>query len=364
MKLNVRRNYTIGGILNLAILTYILVTFFIAFPVSLILDSSGEKAGLYMFIGTSMWTVWMAWYIVRYLIMNSYLKTRNQALLIKTIEYGMQPAKIPMSSAMISVGGNGISNRGHTVNNSYVGADWGYGEYQFKGYVETKGGRRYDTATFYYAVAMFTLPRKLPNVFFDSHRTGGREFSVLFDAAQKHSLESVFDNYFTTYFHEDYKIDSLSFITPEVMEVLIAAKEYDIEIYQDKLYIYNELENMPQQLEDMWRSGDSIRQKLLNNIITYRDERIDFADGRNTVSTLGLTLRRSLKPIYGAIFFGAIMTLATFISAFFYLNLEVFLKVYVVTGPVGLLLVVAGVMQLKTRKKERINASARSHTAA
>jgi hypothetical protein len=364
MKLNIRRQYTARGILYLAVLTYILVTLFIAFPVSLLLDSSGEKSGIYVFIGTSIWALWMGWYVVRHLIRNSSLKKRNQALLIKSSEYGMQPAKIPMSSSMISVGGNGVSNRGHTVTHSYVGADWGYGEYQFKSYVETKRGRKYDTATIYYAVAMFTLPRKLPNVFFDSHKTGGKEFSVLFDAAQKHSLESVFDDYFTTYFHEDYKIDSLSFITPEVMEVLIAAQEYDIEIYQDKLYIYNELENMPQQLENMWRSGDRIRQKLLNNILSYRDERIDFADGRKTVSTLGLTLQRSPTPLYMAIAFGAIMALTTFISAFFYIDFEIFLKVYAWTGPGGLLMVVVGIKQLKTRKKERREASARSHIAA
>jgi hypothetical protein len=100
------------------------------------------------------------------------------------------------------------------------------------------------------------------------------------------------------------------------MKTIIAAQEYDIEIYQDKLYIYNELENMPQQLENMWRSGDRIRQKLLNNILSYRDERIDFADGRKTVSTLGLTLQRSPTPLYMAIAFGAIMALTTFISAF------------------------------------------------
>jgi hypothetical protein len=276
----------------------------------------------------------------------------------------MQPAQIPMSSAMLSVGVNASSHRGATIEHSYVGADWGYGEYQFKSYVQSKRGRKYDTATFYYAVAMFTLPRKLPNVFFDSHKTGGKEFSVLFDAAQKHSLESVFDDYFTAYFHEDYKIDSLSFITPEVMEALIAAQEYDVEIYQDKLYIYNELENMPRQLEDMWRSGDSIRQKLLNNILTYRDERIDFADGRITVSTLGLKLRRSIKPLYFTIAIGVVMLLATLIGSLFWLDRDAFFSVYVITGPFGALMVAGGIISLKQRKKERTKASARSHIAA
>jgi len=362
MKLNIRRKNTTRGLLDGALLAYILVALFIAAPASLIFGS-GERIGLFVAIGTFLWALGVGWFAIRQVIINNYFNKRSKALIKKSSEYGMQPAKIPISSTLLSANQFG-NTRDHTVNNSYVGADWGYGDYQFSSYAETKQGVRHHTATFYYAVAMFTLPRKLPNVFFDSQRTGGKEFSLLFDAAQKHSLESVFDDYFTAYFHEDYKIDSLSFITPEVMEALIGAQEYDIEIYQDKLYLYNELENMPHQLEDMWRSGDIIRQKLLNNIISYRDERIDYVDGRKTVSTLGLTLRRSFTQLYTMIAIGAIMALATFVGSLFYLDLEVFLNVYVFTGPIGVLMVVAGIQQVKQRKKERREESKRSHIAA
>jgi len=117
---------------------------------------------------------------------------------------------------------------------------------------------------------------------------------MLFKQSQRHNLEGNFNDYFDTYFNEEYRIDDLSFISPEVMQAIIEAGQYDVEIYKDKLYLYNELENMPQQLLDIEQKGNNIRQKLLNNIITYRDERVEYGDGRKTVSLLGLHLSRSM----------------------------------------------------------------------
>lgn len=192
--------------------------------------------------------------------------------------------------------------------NHYTSEDWGYCDYQFSQYRQSKYGN-HKVKTFYYAVSAFKLPRKLPNVFFDSKKTGSREFRLIFKNSQKHSLEGNFDNYFTTYFHESYSIDSLSFITPEVMQSMMLAGEYDIEIHEDYLYLYNEIEDMPKQLIDMEQKGKAVRQKLLNNILSYRDERINYADGRKTVSLLGSTLRRSRTRYYGYLLIGLILAI-------------------------------------------------------
>jgi hypothetical protein len=197
--------------------------------------------------------------------------------------------------------------------NSFVGDGWGFCDFQFTLYRKTKYGE-YRAETNYYAVAAFSLPRKLPNVFFDSKATGGREFKKLFRQSQKHSLEGDFDTHHTTYFHEDYTIDNLSFITPEVMLAIRDAKEYDVELYSNMLYLYNELEDMPQQLEDMEEKGKKIRLKLLNNITTYKDDRIDYGDGRKTVSLLGARLRVSLRLQY----FKTVVAIIGIVSGFIY----------------------------------------------
>jgi hypothetical protein len=134
------------------------------------------------------------------------------------------------------------------------------------------------------------LPRKLPHVIFDSKKSRGRQFRFFIDADQKHSLEGNFDQYFTTYFPKLYRVDSLSFITPDVMHAMIAASEYDIEILDDQLFIYGSLDDPNQQIEAMALKIGAIKKELLDNILTYRDERLAFDDGRRTVSVEGRRL--------------------------------------------------------------------------
>ena len=247
------------------------------------------------------------------------LKQRQKKLMRSSYELRMRRAYIPLSEMLQDISENKRKFRKQRIENSYIGDGWGYGEYVFTRYGETKHGT-YDVADYHYAVAVFRLPRKLPNVLFDSKATGGREFKALLDDSQRHSLESIFDNYFDTYFHNDYTIDNLSFITPEVMEAIIEAKEYDVEIYRDYVYLYNELEDMPAQLIDMQRKGFAIVNKLLNNIYSYRDERIPYVDGRRTVSIRGLRLQKSLTFDYIAVGVAAAFLTATVIFGLY--NLE------------------------------------------
>ena len=250
--------------------------------------------------------VWQLW--VTHLI-----KKRQKLLQRYSHQLGMERANISLSELLYSISEDRNKYHKHRIINSYTGNGWGYGEYTFKSYSKTKHGR-VDRTEYFYAIATFKLPRKLPNVLFDSKLTGGREFKALLDDSQKHSLESVFGNYFDTYFHEDYTIDSLSFITPEVMEAIMEAKEYDVEIHGEYLYLYNELENMPKQLLQMKTFGEKIYKKLENNIYSYRDDRIPYRQGRRTVSVLGLNLKKSLTFDYIFLFFSILLLIAVFIA--------------------------------------------------
>ena len=199
--------------------------------------------------------------------------------------------------------------RDQWFNNMVKGDKWTFGDYNFAIYRKTKNGE-YKEKTIYYSVLSIDLPRALPNVFFDSKATRGKEFRKLFDDSQLHSLEGNFDTYFDTYFPTFYTIDSLSFITPEVMESLMQARHYDIEIYENKLYLYQPLKHMPQQIEDVLAQGNNVYNTLMNNIKTYRDERLDFAKGRQGVSVAGIRLRRGLLRSYFAIFFGSLLLMS------------------------------------------------------
>jgi hypothetical protein len=169
---------------------------------------------------------------------------------------------------------------------------WAYADFSYGIYRHTKYGD-YRAATIYYAVMAVRLPRALPHVFFDSHHSRGKQFRHHFASSQLHRLEGDFDTFFSTYFPADYTIDSLSFVTPEVMWAMREARTYDIEIVGDRLYLYGSLEEPTKQVADMAAKITAINKALLNNILTYRDERLAFAEGRQRVSPLGMELARS-----------------------------------------------------------------------
>ena len=232
------------------------------------------------------------------IFLNRSLKKRRERLQGAAEKNGMQYELLShsdtniMSPTILDLGDRDRRIRNRVTDGSHEFFDYSYAIYKKK-----KRGE-YKARTVHYAVCQTKLSRELPNVFFDSSRSGGTEFRFMFSQDQRHSLEGDFDSYFDTYFATDYHIDSLSFITPEVMQALITAREYDVEIYRDNLYLYSELRNMPGQLNDMFSFAENIRSHLADNIDTYRDERIDYADGRSRVSVSGIRLRRSLIKEY------------------------------------------------------------------
>lgn len=238
-------------------------------------------------------------------VIDLFLMRRAKKLWLVGHAFGLRKGSyLPLSPTI-----KDISEAAHMrlARNAYGNDDWSFCDIRFIRFRETNRGS-FPSKTQYVSVAAFRLPRVLPNIFFDSKRTQGREFKLLFKSSQRHSLEGDFDTYFTTYFHEDYIIDNLSFITPDVMLDLIAACEYDIEIYGDTLYLYGDVMTMPKQLLDMQRVGFALQRRLSRSALTYRDERIDFDYGRKTVSTQGIRLRRSLSRAQVGIGFGIVLT--------------------------------------------------------
>lgn len=176
--------------------------------------------------------------------------------------------------------------------NEIFTSDWAYCDYSYPIYHETKYGR-YKAGEVLYAAMATRLPRKLPNVLFDSSKSRKRQFRFLFSKSQKHSLEGDFDKHFTTYFPEQYTVDSMSFISPDVMIALRDASDYDFEIQDDVLYMFGSMYDPREQISDMSAKLMKIKQELLDNVLTYRDERVAYADGRKTVHAQGLRLKRS-----------------------------------------------------------------------
>ena len=172
--------------------------------------------------------------------------------------------------------------------------DWQYAEVGFKAR-GTSGLARMRKQEIWYATMSIKLPRKLPNVIFDSTEHQKKQFRIVFDNKQLISLEGNFNKYFATYFGFGYTIDDLSFITPEVMLALIEASKYDIEIIHNRLLLFGALSSDPAaQITDMAAKLSVINDKLLHNILTYRDERVPYDKGRLVVARSGMFL--TYKP--------------------------------------------------------------------
>jgi len=189
-----------------------------------------------------------------------------------------------------------------------------FADYEFGVYEHTKH-YNYKARRKFYMVRSITLPRVLPNVLFDSKKSHKDQFRLEFDPKQKHSLEGNFDEYFDTFFPPQYTIDSLSFITPEVMQAMIAAQNYDIEINGDQLMLIGPISaSAEQQLHEIDMLSRAICRALLNNIKTYRDTRLPYAEGRQSVAVVGRRLRPKKIPRW-TLYVGIAVYLAYMVAA-------------------------------------------------
>lgn len=166
----------------------------------------------------------------------------------------------------------------------------------------------------YYMVIEIQLRRRLPHILFDSKVAKDRQFKSLYLQAQRIGVQSYFDEIFDTYVPQTYAIDSLSFITPEVMEVLIEARLYDIEIVNDKLFLYAPLIGK-EDIEIFMARGKAIAEHLNDNVDTYRDDRLKADERKTSVTLFARSLLRSPKKFLIIAGLCALIIVALFYSA-------------------------------------------------
>ncbi len=313
-KLNLRRRIHLYEVFNIAVWTLVCVFIIAGSLVAKqpILPKEQSTMVREVFVGllTAIVVVFLFFATYEVLLLVALSKRNKNIARIAYEKRLIGASAIPLSASLLR-----LADRKYDAEekNVYLSDTWGFCDFQFS-VVRKNKYRTFKAKTYHFSVAVFMLPRKLPNIFFDSKKSGGREFGMRFRKTQRHSLEGDFDTYFQTYFHEDYTIDNLSFITPDLMQVLKTAMHYDIEIFEDKLYLYSELEDMPAQLLDMERLGTAIRAKLMRNIEHYRDERIDSQIGRNTVSVHGIRLRQAVGVHYArAALYAVVLVIALLI---------------------------------------------------
>ena len=159
----------------------------------------------------------------------------------------------------------------------------------FNIYDESKSGKPIKIKQAFYSVFEAKLRRAVPNLIFDSQAVKGRQFKSVYLKAQKLSFDYHLDEHFQIYSPKNYEIDTLSIITPEVIEALVMAKDYDIEFVGDSLFCYAPL--LPKnQLEAFKQRALSIYDSVNDNLESYRDERLSGQPRRKQVSDFGRRL--------------------------------------------------------------------------
>ncbi len=141
-------------------------------------------------------------------------------------------------------------------------------------------------------VLQVALPRELPHLVFDSRRVGGRNLGVHFDRNQRIVLEGNFNDFFDVYFPAHYHIDATSIMSPTVMEALLTAADYEVEIYRDTLYVYGP-PFAADELPRVVAKAFAIRDALAARSGAYRDQRTGDAMTRQAIDAYGLSIQRS-----------------------------------------------------------------------
>lgn len=239
----------------------------------------------------------MGYGLYRNIVDDRAIEKRASAVAALSIQKGWQSMPFEQQPSIKYSSLYALADRERHFANYIKGQDWEYVDLSYAIYKETKNSE-YKAATAYAAVMYTKLPRQLPNVVFDSLNHHGKQFRKVFQDDQLHRLEGGFDQYFNTYFAEDYTIDSMSFITPDVMEAMIAASDYDIEIVGDHLLMYGPVYAPVEQIPDMGQKIETIKKQLLDNILTYRDERLPYAEGRSGVAPKGMYLKRRKATVW------------------------------------------------------------------
>ena len=145
-------------------------------------------------------------------------------------------------------------------------------DYQIYDVKFTYGGGDYRNDV-YYGIYQASLSKALPHLVFDSKVAMGRQFNRSYLKAQSLAVDANFDQAFDSYSPQGYQIDSLSFITPEVLEVMLQLTACDIEILDNQLFCYADGTLTAEGLVWFEHKCQELYRHLNNNISSYRDVR-------------------------------------------------------------------------------------------
>jgi hypothetical protein len=180
----------------------------------------------------------------------------------------------------------------------------------FGNYTWVTGSGRNST-THHQGFVSINLSRKLPHVVLDAQKNNRfanlSNLPVGLKSRQQISLEGDFDKHFTVYCPSDYGRDTLYWLTPELMALLIDKfADYDVEVVDNYVYLYpNGAFDLDQTtIENIVNLAEWLYQELQDNTHRYSDERVASFTA-NTVDKDGRRLkqRASAGTIIGAILF-------------------------------------------------------------
>ena len=177
----------------------------------------------------------------------------------------------------------------------------------------------------FYTVFEAKLPRVVPHLIFDSHQAKGQQFERLFLQSQRlPGLAVGFDEYFKGYSPQGYQLDTLSFITPEVIEALTALKAYDIEFVANSLFCYAPL--LPQaELADFRKKARQLWAKVNHNLANYKDDRLTGLARHNDVTRFASSLLKNPWRWRGLIILTGSVSLLIVSLTVYYDNREILL---------------------------------------
>ena len=180
----------------------------------------------------------------------------------------------------------------------------------FGNYTWVTGSGRNST-THHQGFISINVSRKLPHVVLDAQKNNRfaniSNLPVGLKAQQQISLEGDFDKHFTAYCPADYGPDTLYWLTPELMALLIDKfADYDVEVVDNYVYLYpNGAFKLDQAtIENIINLAAWLYQEFEDNTHRYSDERVaSFA--ANTVDKGGQRLKQRVAAttIIGVIIF-------------------------------------------------------------
>jgi hypothetical protein len=155
-----------------------------------------------------------------------------------------------------------------------------------------------------YEYIYFSLPRQVPHLALSSRKNPltvhiDKLLLTKFDRDQALSLEGDFGNFFKLYVPKKYETDALYIFTPDVMSAFIDnAKEWDVELIGDKVYLYREFDGNfsaainRQELELKYRLAENIRLQVVEQVFHYSDAKVN-DKSKNAIDETGQRLDKS-----------------------------------------------------------------------